>query len=225
VVREERVVVSGREIHRREEETETIGTIINQDGLTVLSLFMADPAAFSDILLKEKEDIKLKWESRIVDVKMLFEDGRELEAEVILRDKDLDLLFIHPLKRSKTPIFAVNLSQSSKPKIMEEILILSRLGSGMNRVPCAWPSWIQAIVKKPRKLYIPVLRGLQDRLGAPVFTLDGRIVGVLLAKVSRPKRDGMWEISIFAGAGEAEITPVILPAKDVLEIAEEIPKK
>lgn len=232
LVTEQRMMVSGRQIHKGEEKIETMATVIEPYGLAVLSLFSTDPTAFLEDLVGGRfggEDaLRFDLDSEIVDVKMVFGDGREVEAEIILRDKDLDLAFVRPLKRPKDPIPAVDLSMASTPEIMDRVLILGRLGRVADRAPYILPSRIQAIIENPRRLYVPILGGLQDGVGAPVFTLDGRVVGILLVRTSRSQMGGTGLISglgICGGMADMDIIPVILPATDIQEVARQIPKE
>src|SRR5881296_2706666 len=86
-----------------ESKQEATGTTIDPSGLTVLSLSATDPGSLlSSMMTGEGEggtDLKFKMENELTDVKILTHDGAELPAEVVLRDKDLDLAFLRPKQK------------------------------------------------------------------------------------------------------------------------------
>src|SRR5436305_1715037 len=83
----------------RESKQEVTGTVIDPSGLTVVSLSSTDPTGVMQILMGSfggdgEDSPKVKMESELSDVKLLCQDGAELPAEIVLRDKDLDLAFV-----------------------------------------------------------------------------------------------------------------------------------
>ena len=77
---------SGRSNETRQEVS---GTVIDASGLVVMSLTATDPSQMLESMLANNPDFKL--ETELSDIKFLLEDGTEVPAEVVLRDKDLDL--------------------------------------------------------------------------------------------------------------------------------------
>src|SRR5262245_36397412 len=83
----------------RESKQEVTGTVIDPAGLTAVSLSSTDPTGLIQSFMggfggDDEENFKLKMGSEVSDVKLLTQDGTELPAEIVLRDKDLDLAFI-----------------------------------------------------------------------------------------------------------------------------------
>src|SRR6516225_6723735 len=75
-----------------ESRQDVTGTLIDVSGLTVLSLAATDPAQMMQNVFAgmSDDDSKYHLETELSDVKILMEDGSEIPAEVVLRDKDLD---------------------------------------------------------------------------------------------------------------------------------------
>src|SRR5882724_9273605 len=80
---------SGRGGAPRESKQNVTGTVIDPSGLIVLALSAVDP---SELYRRLSEDYKIEVE--VSDVKIMLEDGTELPAEILRRDKDLDLAFV-----------------------------------------------------------------------------------------------------------------------------------
>ena len=218
VVTKTRVISEGREMGKQESTTEPAATIIHPSGLAVLSLSEADPAEMYRRMMGEEEDYK--WESEITDVKLRLADGKELRAKIVLRDRDLDLAFVRPVEPPAEPLLAIELTAGPKPELLEEILILGRLGEVANRVPAASLDRIQAVIEKPRTFYVPASAGILQSLGCPAFSLDGKVLGILILRTMPSTGGGMFE-----SMGDGGMLPVILPASDVLEAAEQAPKE
>src|SRR5665213_1328345 len=99
----------GRSSNPSEIKRDLTGTVIDPSGLTVLALSSVDPAE----LYRRVSDEYNKIDTQINDVKMLLDDGTEVPAEIVQRDKDLDLAFIRPKTKLSAPMPAVDLSHSS----------------------------------------------------------------------------------------------------------------
>ena len=76
-----------------ENRQEITGTVVDPSGLTVLALSAADPSEMYQRMMAEQGS-QDKLETEVTDVKILLDDGTEVPAEIVLRDKDLDLAFI-----------------------------------------------------------------------------------------------------------------------------------
>src|SRR5579872_1657620 len=103
-----------------ESRQDVTGTLIDPSGLTVLSLAAIDPGQMMQNVMSSMsdEESKFKLETELSDVKILLEDGSEAPAEVVLRDKDLDLAFVRPKSKLTTQIAALDLTNSGKVEIL-----------------------------------------------------------------------------------------------------------
>jgi hypothetical protein len=197
------------EQYEYESKAEAFGTIVDSSGIVVLSLARADPGSAG--MWDAGSDQKIK------DIKIMMADGTEIPAEILLRDVDLDLLFIRPVDKKGGPFPAVRLSDSSTPEILDEILIISRLGETAGYVPLAALSRIHAIIKKPRTLYVSDIINVFSGLGTPAFTLDGKVVGILLVRVAKSENVSADMFAEFGG-----MMPVIVPAEEIQSVVKKI---
>ena len=221
VVLKVRMSMAGREMNSSDESVDTVGTVIDPSGLTVLSLSALNPGAMMNKLMSSagtgQDQIGLTSEP--TDVKIRMSDGREVAARIVLRDEDLDLAFLRPTVAPDKPLTAVNLAEGGKPSMLDEVVVLSRLGRVGGWTPSASLHNIGAVIEKPRTFY--VLGGATGGTGTPAFLPNGRIVGLLTMRQVDPGRASM--MSMMGGTEGLGLLAVILPAADVLEIASQAP--
>ncbi len=73
----------------------------------------------------------------------------------------------------------IDLSQATTVDLLDEVMILWRLGKAGNRAIAACTEKVQAVVSKPRTLYIIYNHGAH---GGPVLTPDGKPVGIAVSR-------------------------------------------
>lgn len=223
IVLKVRMSMGGREVQSMDDSVDTVGTVIDSAGLTVLSLRTLNPGSMMTRIMGSAGGGQPQMEitSEPSDVKVRFPDGQELAAKIVLRDEDLDLAFLRPTTPPARSLVAVNLTESARPAILEEVLVLSRLGRVGAWTPSASTQEIGAIIERPRTFF--VLSGTMPAgMGVPAFRSDGRIVGLLTLRQVETGRSGMF--AMMGGTEGLGLLPVILPAADVLEIAQQAPK-
>jgi S1-C subfamily serine protease len=203
-----------------ESRQDVTGTIIDASGLTVLSLAATDPGQMvQNMMSVPDDDSKFKLETELSDVKILLEDGTEVPAEVVLRDKDLDLAFVRPKSRITAELSPLDLSKSAKLELLDQVIALNRLGNAAGRAYAASVERIAAIVERPRLFYVPETSFTTTALGAPAFNLDGKVVGLFVMRALKTKSGGSGMMGMQAG----NITGIILPAEDILKAARQVP--
>lgn len=192
------------ETEKQEHRMSATATVIDPSGLVVTSLMETDPSSYTSY-----EEYGGRCSIDVVSVKIKTADGTEIPADVVLRDPDLDLAFMKPKKAPEKPMAFVNLSQSSTPRIMDELVILSRLGQIGSYSLAAEMCRIEAVITKPRRLYSITAYSL----GGPAFTLDGKVAGVVLWRVSKtPQRQDF---------SDDDALVVVLPSSDMLKAADQ----
>jgi hypothetical protein len=200
----------------RETKQDISGTVVDPSGLTVVSLSACDPNEMLQRIMPE-EFSKYNVQSEISDLRILLEDGGDIPSEIILRDKDLDLAFIRPKAKPAAPMAAVDLSKSSPALVLDQVLALSRLNSAAGRTCAASAERISAVIKRPRKFYVPETSPTSTAPGAPAFSLDGNIIGVFVTRAISLKGGGTRNM-------RNSMTPIILPADDILKAAKQAPE-
>lgn len=220
LVMKTRVVMGGREMQSMEEALELPATIVDGTGLAVVALSSLNPGETMKRMMPQMggQTPRVDFETTPADVKLRLADGQELAAKVVLRDTDLDLAFIRPAVKPATALVSVDLANPASPRLLDEVVMLSRLGSVGNWQATVMLERIQAVLDKPRRLYVAGASHAGN-FGTPVFALDGRLVGFLLMRVSPDKKPGMF--TFFGGPAGMGMLPIILPAADVLTVAKQ----
>lgn len=194
-------------IPEREQKMETAGTLIDAAGMVVTALSTLDPSR--ELTGREirtpKGPVKLEASATLKEVKVTMPDGTEIPAEIIMKDADLDLAFIQIKTESKeakgVAFRAVNLQQSAKVGVGDEVISLGRMDEVLNRQASAYRGSVIALTHKPREF----LRISGASAGCPTFSLEGQIVGIAANRSLK---------------GKNPVT-VLVPAADVLEIADQ----
>lgn len=196
------------ESEKEERKVSATGTVIDPSGLVVACLSEIDPTKIYSSFMPEGEGGS-RFTSDVVDLKLRTDDGTEIPADIVLRDRDLDLAFLRPKKAPETPMKFVDMSQASSPELMDEMVLLWRMGQVANRVLGARMSRIEAVITKPRTCYALE----SDRLGCPVFALDGKPVGTLVVKTNMSSGRGF--------STSDDIMLVVMPCSTVMKVAEQ----
>lgn len=199
--------------------TEATGTVISEDGLTVVSLSATDPSTLISNMMGPMGD-QFQMQVETISVDILQTDGSEIKAEIVLRDKDLDLAYVRPEEKPAEPMPFVDLSTAGEAGMLEELVTINRLGKVANRVHAASFERVNAIVEKPRRFYIPGNDPSQTNAGSPAFKLDGTPLGVFVIRSIKSSAQGIG--SMFSGMTD-NVVPIILPASDILEGAAQAP--
>ena len=190
-----KVVLSFRQ---QERENELLGTVIDETGLIVTSNAAADPVSVGAALRPGSA-----IESEIKGVSLIRPDGTELALKVVLRDADLDLMFLRPEQQTDLAHLALP-ETGADPALGDRLILVGRLGAIGDRQPVVTAARVQAVIDKPRRFYItrPTDRTLP--FGCPVFDGNGALVGFVTLRFTMQTNG-------------AALLPVILPLADVLD--------
>jgi len=219
------VSFGGRDAPGTESTVEVTGTVLDESGLTVISLSSTDPAGTFTKLFSagggSTDEARMKVDSRLADVVILLPGGRELPAGVVLRDTDLDLAFVRPTRKPAKPLPFVPLEAPATARPMDEVVLVSRLGKVASRVPAVSASRIAARVDKPRPFYV-LDESTGSGLGVPVFNLDGDLLGILVLRTIE-QQSGMGLESLLAGSGHLGLLPIVVLAEDIQSAVDQVP--
>ncbi|OFX16507.1 MAG: hypothetical protein A2Z18_00595 [Armatimonadetes bacterium RBG_16_58_9] len=188
------------ETNKEEHKTSTTATVIDPSGLAVTSLLEIDPSSSTP-------SGEFNYSINVVSAKIKTSDGKEIPADVVLRDPDLDLAFIRPKAKPEKPMAFVDLTQSAEPNVMDELVVLSRMGRIASYSLAAGLERVEAVVRKPRTFYVVGMSNLRG----PAFTLDGKAAGITLWRVSNTDD---------SDSDSDAYIQVVLPSKTVLEAAQ-----
>ena len=190
-------------------EMEAEGVLLDSSGLVVTTNSAVDPmAAYAE----DVEGGGASIASRVTSVKILIAGGAEIPAKVVLRDKDLNLAFLRPLKKPSVKLQGVAFANAGAAQIGDPLYLLGRLGKTGNRSLEAKSARIVSVMERPRKFY--VLDAYNTiYTGNVAFNEAGQPLGILTTR--NPVGKARYKDSSL---------PVIIPARDILEIARQAPQ-
>lgn len=199
------VSAGGRSMPPQEQKLEALGTIIAEDGLTVLSLSRVDPTA---TLLSRIRTPGGSVNVNYTEVLLLMQDGTEVPAKLLLKDTDLDLAYVLPIKekgekhQKRTFSHVPRSSKTKDPLPLDEVVSLGKLGRNLYRQSTLRKGWVNAVIEKPRKYFV-----IENTApGTPVFDKEANWLGIVVYKMDRGRPSSI----------------VTLPADDIDEIAEQV---
>ena len=191
-----------------EGSVEVLGTVMQDDGLLVVSNSAIDLSlqVLNQLRSQVPANVPISAEAAVKDAKIILPDGTEVEAEVLLQDADLDLAFLRPLapeEGEETHTFTPAGFKPDAPRLqlLDDIIVLGRLGKNLNRAPAVETGKIELVVRRPRLLYRSNVSGLAQ----PAFNANGELAGLFVRNASDEGRQG---------AG------IIRPIKDILKTAD-----
>ena len=192
----------------RSDDNKTVvpGVTVDPSGLIAVSLSSADPAE-AMASMGAPEDMKIA--ETITSVMIRMNDGKEVPGDIVLRDKDRDLAFIRPKTKPDAAPPCVDLTDAGKPEMLDQVIVLSKLGAQANRAVNLTVERVSAVLEKPQLAYVLGSASYLTQTGVPVFTLDGKLAGLLLQKMSHVKGE------------QVDMLLIVLPASDVADAAKQ----
>jgi len=195
--------------------------VIDGSGLAVTALSQLDP---SDMLKRliggmtpgAPPDISVEQSN----IRLRQDNGQEVPARIVLRDKDLDLVFLRPTTEPASPMVSVDMAAPGKVQPADLVLVLQRFGEMTGWKPGVSFGSVQAVVEKPRTLYVvaaPPVNG--GGLGSGVFDTSGRFLGLMVMRSQSAGRPSFF--SMMSGAEGAGLLPVVLPVEEIAELAKQ----
>ena len=188
-------------------------TVLDPSGLAVLSLQTLQPDSSYERQLSARMGGggRVEVTSEIADLRMHLGDGRELPARLILKDEDLDLAFIRPTEPPPSPLAFVDMGNTSKPSLLDLLLVIQRTTETTGWMPSASFGTVQLVLDKPRTYYLVTFNSVGGGgLGSPLFDATGKFVGVMVMRDTGTR---------------GSTSPGVLPAEDIREVAKQAPGK
>ncbi len=175
-----KVTVGDRAQPPRENKVEVNATVISPTGLSVTILSTIDPRGAMEAMAASRGPGGPKveiGETEFKDVKLRLANNTEVPAVIVLKDPDLNLVFIAPLVDSTAPARTfpfVSLERAATAEVLGNYFFVTRAPKSLQRVPLVRTATINGIVEKPRRLYL-----VNDlALGVPVVDASGQVLGL-----------------------------------------------
>ena len=191
----------------KEKKVEALATVLSTNGLLVTALSAIDPARGISGREVQVGGNKILLDATVVmtEARIVLPDGTEVPASVVMKDADLDLAFILAKPDSKefkgAAFKPVDLQDSAKALVSEDVISLGRADEVLNRQPSVVRGQVMVLVKKPHEF----VRVTSVSLGAPSFNVGGQMLGI--------------GVNRFMGSKPG--VPVLIPAAEVRAIAEQ----
>ncbi len=183
----------------RDQQFSLPGTVIDETGLTVIS-----SSSMMSIKSMLKRRTRRNIETKLSDFVMIFADGSEIDAQLLLTDDKLAVAFVAPAEEldeeDAALITPITLPLEEKDvKLLDEAIVIGRTVKSLDRTLKIKLGRVNAIVTKPRTQYL----GDFGSPGLPVFNAEGELIGITGAmRTSYSER----------------LTPVI-PAHEIAKVA------
>lgn len=144
-----------------------------------------------------------------------------LPATLLVRDSDRDLVWLSLDEKPAEPLPFLDLSRGAELGVGDVFYRLRRLDKFFGRVPLVEQGVVAAITAKPRKLLVPSPAAAAGS-GLPVFTADGRVVGVTVVQMpsledaATATQGGMGFLGAAAQMQDM-VGGLILPVADIVK--------
>jgi hypothetical protein len=200
----------------QEHKTQCVAAIIDPTGLAITSLTNLNPQNAMGKIRVNRGGVPqtLELDCQVQEVKYRLADGSEVPAHIVLKDEDLDLAFLAPLKpmdkatEAKTAVLPVG-NTVPQPELLDYTILIGRTGEDLNYNPTLNLGRILSILSTPRTCYL----GTSSGLGSPVFDHHGKVLGIICRCV---KADSGESSSLTRST--AMLNQLILPVADVAKL-------
>jgi S1-C subfamily serine protease len=205
----------GREATEEQQENECSGIVVSPAGLVLVSLSGVDPSDMFGEMMKEMgaESDQMTFSAEIKSLTIRLPDGSEVPAEVAIRDRDVDIAVLKPRVQLPAPLKHVDLSDSADVSLLDEVILISRLGKSGSWTTVADVDRVKGVLTKPRKMYfLPFsVSGEDSDVGALVLTADGKVVGIQT-----------YHRVASSGTSKSGYYLVVMPAKELLPVVRQV---
>lgn len=215
----------GRQMPAEEIRGEIAATLIDPRGLAVVSLTSIDPGGLFKQMMPKVPGAAPEIESTLSEAKLRLGDGREIAVEVVLRDADLDLAFLRPTEPPSAPLPFVDLSKDASVDVLDEVVVLSRLGKVTSWAPAVVTDRVRAKVAKPRPYLVLASQDFSQEPGQPVFAPSGALVGILAVRSAQADAGGGMMAMSMAMARPGNLLRVVVPAAEIRDVARQATAK
>lgn len=187
---------SGDPLPAREQQRRTLGVTIGDDGLVVVSNSAIDASLGLEgqqAQLDEKVVTIKSAKSAFTEVEISYGDSTLLHGKVVRQEPEADIAFILPDKAEATALNKtfdkVDLSQfAATAQEADQVVALSRSSAVYGYMPTVVLGRITGVYKGDRTFFVTDAGTAQ---GIPVFTMDGKPVGLTVVRIIDGKPSGV----------------------------------
>lgn len=204
----------------REVDSETACLLIDAEGLVLCS--STELGGYVGLVSRMAGNPGFSASATPTEIKVVVGDaGDGLSATLVVRDSDRDLAWLSIDEELAEPLPFLDLSHGAELEVGDVFYRLRRLDKFFGRAPLVEQGIVAAITEKPRKLLVPSPAAAAGS-GLPVFTADGRVVGVTVVQMpsledaASATQGGMGFLGAAAQMQDM-VGGLILPVADVVK--------
>lgn len=204
--------VPGQPVRKEDVPFVVQGTILNDSGLIVCSYNSMNTVYLNPIQAVRDQTgapVNITRTGQITEVRIRYFDGEEVQARIVLKDPDMDLAFILPVKKVKPQVY-LDTSVKGTVALFDQVIGLSN-GPGSKYRPYLVINRINGVFDEPYTQYLASVSP-----GTPIFSVDGKVVGIGFLRTDRA--------GIAAGQFPPA-RPIIIPIDDLMGVASQIEYK
>jgi hypothetical protein len=187
---------TGEPLPDRDQQRRTLGVTIGEDGLLVVSNSAIDSSvglAGQQARIEEKSVTIQSALTEFSEVEISYGDSTLLKGKILRQDIEADVAFILPdqvaAKAANKVFDRVDLSQfAATAEAADQVVGLSRSSAVYGYMPTLVMGRITGVFKGDRTFFVTDAGTAQ---GIPIFTLDGKPVGVTVVRVIEGKPSGV----------------------------------
>ena len=208
------------------------GVVVSEDGLVMMSNLLFSPKRFWQLMgypASSLESYNVKVTPTSFKVTFGQED-KEYDAFLAATDTNLDLAFVKVEGLADRKLTPIDFSSSTPPTVGQKVVAVSRLEKGYDYAPYYQCARVNGEINKPRKAWL--LDGSISGFGAPIFAVNGDLVGVLTTVVSGYKDEGAagsmgfsMMMRMIGGGGGAPSGAFVLPGQTIKAVIDQASKR
>ncbi|HQW27542.1 MAG: hypothetical protein KA152_00230 [Verrucomicrobiales bacterium] len=187
---------TGDPLPDRDQQRRTLGVTVGDDGLIVVSNSAIDASvglAGQQAKMEESVVTIQSATTTFSDVEISYGDSVLIHGKVVRQDMEADVAFIMPdqaeAKKLNKVFDKIDLSQfAATAEVADQVVGLSRSSAVYGYMPTLVMGRITGVFKGDRTFFVTDAGTAQ---GIPIFTLDGKPVGVTVVRIIEGKPSGV----------------------------------
>ncbi len=187
---------TGEPLPDRDQQRRTLGVTVGDDGLIVVSNSAIDASvglAGQQAKMEESVVTIQSATTTFSDVEISYGDSVLIHGKVVRQDMEADVAFIMPdqaeAKKLNKVFDKIDLSQfAATAEVADQVVGLSRSSAVYGYMPTLVMGRITGVFKGDRTFFVTDAGTAQ---GIPIFTLDGKPVGVTVVRIIEGKPSGV----------------------------------
>jgi hypothetical protein len=181
---------------RQEGDFESVGTVLDGNGLTAVSCMKVDPIfAIGEIIKHQSGTASIQ--GVVSKLRIQLADGTDIPAKIVYRDADIDLALLMPDTAKPLPPFMhVIIKDRAELDVLEPLISIVRLPPIYQRRAAVGRCTVAAKLAGPQA-YCVVAGDSGTQAGAPFFRNDGTLAGIALMYRAALERDVTGEETVL----------------------------